>query len=138
MRELRMERTAGLGREAQVWADGHLLVVCDGVSEPDCRCSPGPLEQVRFGYMTEESFTWEQAIGGNPARRRKLEHVRRWSYVGFGRVMSVAPVVIDFGLLQMEDANWTTDESLTGKFVRVAIDRLEVLPEPVADWPEGV
>ena len=38
------------------------------------------------------------------------------------------PVVIHFGLLRMEDPNWSTDEHLVGKFVRVPIDRLEIIP----------
>jgi hypothetical protein len=47
------------------------------------------------------------------------------------------PVVIDFGLLQMADANWTTDERLVGRFVRVAIDRLEISPALEQDWPSS-
>ena len=46
------------------------------------------------------------------------------------------PVVIDFGLLKMEDANWTGDERLIGRYVRVAIDRLEVSPAFAPDWPD--
>ena len=43
------------------------------------------------------------------------------------------PVVIDFGLMRMEDAGWVTDESLIGKFVQIHIDRLEIERCP-ADW----
>jgi hypothetical protein len=51
-------------------------------------------------------------------------------------VNSIVPVVIDFGLLQMEDANWTMDESLVGQFVRIVMDRLEISWSAEPDWPD--
>jgi len=131
-----METTEGLGREAEVWVDGHLLVVCDNVSAPGHRSPPGLLENVKFTYMTAEGFTWEQALRENPSKKQTLEHVRSWRYVGYGRVVQVMPVIVDFGLLTMEDANWSTDEQLVGKFVRIPIDRLEIAPAHEDDWPE--
>lgn len=133
--DVRMEETAGLGREAQVWVDGHLLTVCDNVSRPGRRCPPGVLEDVRFAYMTAAGFTWAQAAAGNRSRRRQIDADRGWSYIGFGRVVDVMPVRVDFGLLVMEDANWTSDEGLVGRFVRVPIDRLEIAWADAADWP---
>ena len=136
--EVRMEQTEGLGRQAEVWVDGHLLCVCDGVSAPDARAAPGVLEDVKFEYMGAEGFSWAEAVRGNPAKKRTLEPLGRWSYVGYGQVMSIMPVVIDFGLVVMEDANWTTDEKLVAKFVRIAIDRLEITRATDPDWPEGM
>lgn len=135
--DMRMEYTAGLGRKAEVWVNGRLLEVCDGVSGAEQRCRPGRLEAAKLAYMTEEAIPWPQAVRGNPSRRRQLEHVRGWSYVGFGRVLSVMPVVIDYGLVTMEDPNWTTDETLVGSFVRVQIDRLELVPAHRPDYPAG-
>ena len=133
-----MEHTAGLGRKAEVWLGGTLLCVCDGVSRPERRCPPGPVEDTKFSYMTAEGFSWAQATRGNPSHRLQVDPVRGWTYVGFGRVVSVGPVVVDFGLLTMEDANWTTDESLIGRYVRIPIDRLEIIPAPAQDWPDGM
>jgi hypothetical protein len=133
--EIRMETTKGLGREAEVWVDGRLLVVCDGVSQPARCCPPGVLRQVRFTYMTAEGFAWDQAVRGNPGRKKLLEHVRGWRYVGFGQVVQVMPVTVDFGLLTMEDANWSTNEELVGEFVKITIDRLEVGPAHEDDGP---
>jgi hypothetical protein len=48
------------------------------------------------------------------------------------------PVVVDFGLLRMEDANWTNDRNLVGKFVKVFMDRLEIGRAGEPDWPEGI
>jgi hypothetical protein len=36
----------------------------------------------------------------------------------------------------MEDANWTNDESLVGAYVRIPIDRLEIVWASETDWPE--
>ena len=136
--EVRLETTEGLGRTAEVWVGGHLLSVCDGVSTPQKRCMPGPLEGTRFTYVTEEGFAWEDAVAANPSRKQSLAPARSWGYIGYGRVMSVMPVVIDYGMLIMEDANWTSDESLVGKYVRVTIDRLDISWASTPDWPQDI
>ena len=134
--EVRMETTEGLGRQAEVWVQGHLLCVCDGLSASARPCLPGVLQKnVRFCYMTAEGFSWDQAVRGNPSRKKMIQHISGWRYTGFGQVIQVMPVVIDFGLLTMEDANWSTDEELMGKFVKIAIDRLEMAPAHEPDWP---
>ena len=127
MREVRIEHTEGLGKQAEVWVDGALFTVCDGISTTDERCKPGLVEDVRFRYTTDECVSWDRAIADNPSHRVALEHLKKWSYAGFGRIEQVLPVVIHFGTLRMEDPNWSTDEHLIGKFVRVGIDRLEIV-----------
>ena len=121
-----MEHTEGLGRTAEVWVDGHLLTVCDGVSTASTPCPPGLLAGVKFSYPPAGEFSWAQAAADNPGKKRQIEHLRNWSYAGYGQVLSIMPVVVDFGLIRMEDANWTNDESLLGRFVRIPIDRLEI------------
>ncbi|MGB2823359.1 MAG: hypothetical protein WBF17_20420 [Phycisphaerae bacterium] len=124
--EVRLESTDGPGRTAEVWVDGTLFVVMDEYSRAGDVPSPGLLSDVKFTYMTEEGLSWDQAIRGNRTGRRLIEQVRGWRYVGYGRVVQIMPVAIDFGLLTMEDANWTNDEDLIGRFVRVPIDRLSI------------
>ena len=131
-----MEHTEGLGELAEVWVDGQLLMVCDGVSPSGRPCPPGVLDEAAFSYMTVERVVWDQAVLANPGRKKLLDPVRRWSYTGYGQVLAVAPVVIDFGLLQMTDPNWTTDESLTRQFVKISIDRLEIGFANEPDYPE--
>ena len=134
--EVRLESTDGPGRQAEVWVGGSLLVVMDEYSRVDEVPSPGTLPDAAFAYMSEESFTWAEAIAGNRAERLLLSPVRGWRYAGCGRVVQIMPVVIDFGLIQMEDANWTNDEGLVGKFVCVPIDRLSLTREEEDRWPE--
>ena len=134
--EVRMEHTEGFARKAEVLLDNESLIVCDGVSTPEARCAPGVLENVRFSYPSLEGFQWPQAVKDNPSNRVRLEHVRGWSYVGFGRVLSIMPVVIDFGMIQLEDPNWSDDESLEGKYVKVMIDRLDLGVDDGKRWPE--
>ena len=131
--EVRLETTEGFGGQAEVWVDGALLTVRDGVSRPDDRLSPGVLEDVHFSYTTDEALSWDDAAKANTGHFRRLDPVRGWSYVGFGRVVSIRPVEIDFGLLQMEDANWSNDAGLVGRYVKVLITRLEM---SVAESPE--
>lgn len=126
--KLRLEHTEGVGRMAEVWLDGHLLKVCDGISPRHERATPGPVSDAKFTYVAIDGFSWAQAISGNPSRKKSLNHVRQWSYTGYGQVISVMPVVIDFGVMRMTDANWTSDESLVGRFVKIPIDRLEIAP----------
>ncbi len=126
--DVRMEHTDGLGTLAEVLVGGTPLWVCDGISPAGRRTPAGLLEEVKFAYVTDEGFDWSDARRGNPMRKRDLVHQRQWSYAGFGRVLEIMPVVVDFGLVRMEDANWSNDESLIGAYVRVAIDRLEIVP----------
>ena len=133
-----MEHTEGLGRPAEVWVDGALLNVCDGISKPGRPVRPGSMDAAALQYVSQQGFSLAHAVVGNRSRKKYLDPVRQWTYVGYGQVVSIMPVVVDFGLLQMEDANWTTDESLIGQYVAVPIDRLEIVPVNGPDWPEDI
>ena len=126
--DVRMEHTRGRGRQADVWVAGELLTVCDGVSSAESVIPAGPMECVRLRYMTESPVALSNTIDENPRLRKGLDHLRSWAYTGYGQVISIMPVMIDFGLVTMEDPNWATDESLIGRYVKVAIDRLEIEP----------
>ena len=134
--EVRMEHTEGFARKAEVLVDGESLIVCDGVSAPERRCAPGVIENVKFSYPSLEGFQWSRAVGENPSHKVRLEHVLGWSYVGFGRVISIMPVTIDFGMLELEDPNWSDDKNLEGKYVKVSIDRLDLSVDDGKQWPD--
>lgn len=136
MMEVRLESTAGLARQAEVWVDGTLLTVMDEYSQAGGKTPPGLLSDAKFVYMTEEAFAWDAAALGNRSARKLIDPIRTWRYVGYGQIVQVMPVLIDFGLLTMEDPNWSTDERLVGRFVRVAIDRLSLTRSAPPDWPK--
>ena len=136
--DVRMESTEGFGRQAEVWIAGNLLTVYDQFSSQRKPCPPGMLKDVKFAYKCDEGFTWEQVLRGNESRRKLLDPVRGSGYVGYGRIVSIMPVVVDFGLVEMEDARWTSDEQLVGRYVRVPIDQLEIHRAHEPDWPEHV
>ena len=76
--EVRLESTDGPGRAAEVWVGGSLLTVMDDYTRPAEDLTPGVLADVMFAYMTEEAFTWDEAIAGNRAQRKLLDPVRQW------------------------------------------------------------
>lgn len=130
-----MEHTRGRGGQAEVWLGEELLTVCDGVSASGSITPPGLVEGVRFRYMTESPVALTTTLDQNPRMRKGLDPVGGWAYVGYGQVVSLMPVVIDFGALKMEDPTWATDESLIGQYVKVAIDRLEIERADEEDSP---
>jgi hypothetical protein len=134
--EVRMEHTDGFARRAEILLGDESLIVCDGVSSPEARCVPGLIENVKFSYPSLEGFQWSSAIRDNPSNKVRLEHVRGWSYIGFGRVVSIMPVTIDFGMLELEDPNWSDDKNLAGKYVKVSIDRLDLSLDDGKQWPD--
>jgi hypothetical protein len=136
--EVRLEHTQGLGKLAQVWVNEHLMGVCDNVSPPDGRRGLGVLDGVQFRYVSDEPIAWADALAGNRGRKKQLMPTRSWSYIGYGQVVSIMPTIIDFGVLTMTDPNWTTDDSVVNKYVRVQIDRLELIPASKSDWPPGL
>ncbi len=134
--EVRMEHSEGFARRAEILLDDESLIVCDSVSTPEDRCNPGVIENAKFSYPSLEGFQWSEAIRDNPSNKVRLERISGWSYMGFGRVLSIMPVIIDFGMIKLEDPNWSDDEKLTGKYVKVMIDRLDLSIDDGKQWPE--
>ena len=120
-----LHQTKGLGRLAVVETDGRKLIVEDNLSAVGDPAVCGYLPDVRFTYVCDGP-NWEEMLRGNPGRLVKLEPLGGARYLGYGRIVSIKPVVIDFGLLRMVDGHWVYDESLVGTYVLVAIDRLQV------------
>ena len=133
-----MEHTDGFARKAEILLDEESLIVCDSVSTPELRCSPGVIENPKFSYPSLEGFEWPQAVRDNPSSRVSFDHVSGWSYIGFGRVLSIMPVVIDFGVLELEAPNWCDDERLAGRYVKVSVDRLDLSIDDGKQWPEDL
>jgi hypothetical protein len=71
-----------------------------------------------------EPETWESIFASNPGNKIGLEPISGWSYRAFGRVISIAPVIVDCGLLRVEGVVHTHDPSVIGAYVAFTISRL--------------
>lgn len=70
---------------------------------------------------------WEIIFKENPQKLKKLvKSSDRWSYYGYGEILSIDPVKIDFGSIILETGSWTNDNSLVGEYVYWKIDRLDI------------
>ena len=63
---------------------------------------------------------------GNPDRKKELVQTGDWSYDGLGEIVSVSPVVVDFGDFSFEIGDFSNDEQCVGEFIHIIIDRLDL------------
>ena len=124
---------------AEVRVDGQVLGVMDEFSPIS------PEEWARglfeFGALLRDDDDpggWERTFGGNPERVKRLVRTGDWSYEGYGQVVSIRPVVVDFGVLRLEVGDWTNDSRCVGEYVFVPIARLDLrLLPPGNGLPRG-
>ena len=79
-----------------------------------------------FSILRVTDEPWDSMFRGNPERRKELVPRGHWSYDGDGEIISVQPVVVDFGEFRFEIGDFTTDERCIGEFIHVVVDRLEL------------
>ncbi len=125
--------TQGLALEAEITVDGVPLTVMDAFSSPLTPLAPGPIEKPQFLANEFSAQTWEETFSGNPDCEKGLKRIRSWTYWGYGRIVGINPTVVDFGIMQLEAGPRTHDERCVGAFIRVLIDRLDL----VAEMPRG-
>ena len=68
---------------------------------------------------------WEQMFAANPEGRQCLVPLGGWRYRAYGRVVGVQPVVVDCGVLQVEDVVNSQDPALLGATLAFTIARLD-------------
>ncbi|MBN1184642.1 MAG: hypothetical protein JXB49_20280 [Bacteroidales bacterium] len=49
-----------------------------------------------------------------------------WEYEGYGRIISIDPVIIDFGEFELDTGSWTDDKGIIGEYVYWKINRLDL------------
>ena len=69
---------------------------------------------------------WNEMFGRNNERKQALISTGEWSYEAFGKIISVAPVVADFGGLELVVGPFTHDNRVIGEYIFTVIDRLYV------------
>lgn len=75
--------------------------------------------------LLDDGEAWEVMFAGNPDKRKVLERVGGWSYRAFGEVVSIDPVVVDCGMIQIPDVFHSNDSRVIGEFIAFTITRLD-------------
>ncbi len=116
-------RTEGPGREAILNIKGQDYCVRDGFSWTAER----PPREIDVSLSTEldDSWSWEDMFAANSAQKIGLEPLEGYSYLAFGRIISIDPTRIDCGLLVEERAIYTHDIKVIGSFVGFKIKVLD-------------
>ena len=122
--------TEGLNLEAEVLIAGVRLTVMDGFSGPGERSSCGLLQNVRLDCLEADRLSFEEMFQGNPHGLKGLEWRGGWRYAGYGQIIGLNPTRVDFGLAIIDGVGpRTNDASCVGQFIKVEIDRLELLAD---------
>ena len=68
---------------------------------------------------------WDEIFTLNPSQEKRLQHIKGWTYFGLGEIVSVNPVIVDCGIIKIEDAFSTKDVKCLGEFIGLKINRLD-------------
>jgi hypothetical protein len=124
--EAKLIKTDGPGREAVLEIGGSEYRVMDSFSWLGDRCPrAGESFHVKLGTSLDESWSWEKIFAANPDERMGLEPLGGWSYLAFGRIESLNPVIVDCGLLIEGRALFTHDPRVIGEFIGFRIEVLD-------------
>jgi hypothetical protein len=88
---------------------------------------PGQDIEVELDHL-ETPLEWSVIFNENKDKKLRLEKSKNseWSYYGYGKIKTIAPVIADFGDIQLELGNWTNDPNVIGEFIYWTIDRLDI------------
>jgi hypothetical protein len=121
----RLRSTQGPYLEATIEMNGVPLIILDEFSvEATNTQNIGAEFNFEFSTQLDENESWESICAGNPDKKIGLVNLVGWQYRAFGKITSINPVVVDCGLLDVEDVVRTSDSRVIGEFVAFTIDRL--------------
>lgn len=69
---------------------------------------------------------WEERFSRNQERKQCLIKTGEWSYDGYGKIISINPVIADFGNINLDLGKFTHDNRVIGEFVYEKIIRLDI------------
>ena len=69
---------------------------------------------------------WEIIFSENREKEIKLEQKGDWKYEAYGKILSINPVIVDFGEFELDTGNWTNDKKVIGQYIYWKIDRLDI------------
>jgi len=82
---------------------------------------------IELSALLDEDESWESIFAGNPDCRKMLQRITGWSYRAFGEVLSIDPVVVDCGVMQIPDVFHSNDPQVIGSFVAFTVTRLDAI-----------
>ena len=120
--------TEGPWLEATLKTPEGILRVMDEFSI-DERSAPGISEEfdIELSAQLNEDESWESIFTGNSNCRKTLERITGWIYRAFGEVLSIAPVVVDCGVMHIPDVFHSNDPRVIGSFVSFTVTRLDAI-----------
>lgn len=77
-------------------------------------------------HLFEKNISTDDYLSKNKFNERKLVHKSGFMYEGFGEIVSIKPLIIDFGSLVAESDKNFNDVGLVGAFVYTEILRIDV------------
>lgn len=89
--------------------------------------SIGEQLEVEFSSLHYD-LQWEVIFTENQEQKLALEQAAEpASYYCYGRILSINPIIADFGDLKINLGDWTNDERVMGEYIYWKIDRLDVI-----------
>jgi hypothetical protein len=116
--------TQGYALEAIIEIDNRQLHVMDDMSPPGGSADPGSEFDIELSPLCLGEEGWDQVFCGNPDKKMDIERLEGWEYIAFGKIIQLNPVVIDCGILTLENEIHTHDERCMGEYVAMKITRL--------------
>ena len=85
----------------------------------------GDVVTIEF-YAVGCPHEWEVTFSKNKEEKLKLvQSNETTAYDAYGKIISINPVIADFGDLKLNIGNWTNDDKVIGEFIYWKIHRLE-------------
>ena len=88
----------------------------------------GEVVDIDFSYI-EGDVPWEDRFSKNKDKRKCLIHKWNWAYDGFGQIVSINPVIADFGEIRLDIGNITNDSRVIGEYIYERIEQLNIFPK---------
>ena len=83
--------------------------------------------EIKFGFV-EYPIQWEVIFSENKDKRLCLDaELDFCSYAAYGKILSINPVIADFGDIKLEIGDWTNDKNVIGEYIYYKIERLDIL-----------
>jgi hypothetical protein len=88
---------------------------------------PGEICEVDIFHLSDPNVGWEVIFKENPEKVNALVKANNdWDYYGYGRIVSINPIIIDFGSISLDAGNWSQDDQIIGEYIYWKIDRLDI------------